>query len=55
MTLNYSTKALFTGSEWLNDVVVHIEKDQVVAIDQNGFDANNAMPLIIPALIDFQY
>jgi N-acetylglucosamine-6-phosphate deacetylase len=54
MTLNYSTKALFTGSEWLNDVVVHIEKDQVVAIDQNGFDANNAMPLIIPALIDLQ-
>jgi N-acetylglucosamine-6-phosphate deacetylase len=54
MTLNYSTKALFTGSEWLNDVVVHIEKDQVVAIDQNGFDANNAIPLIIPALIDLQ-
>ena len=54
MTLNYSTKALFTGSEWLNDVVVHIENELVVGIDQKGFDANNAIPLIIPALIDLQ-
>jgi len=54
MSLNYSTKALFTGSEWLNDVVVHIENELVVGIDQKGFDANNAMPFIIPALIDLQ-
>ena len=54
MTLNYSTSALFTGSEWLNDVVVHIENDLVVGIDQKGFDANKAMPYIIPALIDLQ-
>ena len=54
MTLNYSTKALFNGSAWLNDVVVNIEKDLVIGIDQKGFDANNAMPFIIPALIDLQ-
>ena len=54
MTLNYSTKALFTGSAWLNDVVVHIENDLVIGIDGIGFDANNAMPFIIPALIDLQ-
>lgn len=54
MTLHYSTKALFTGSEWLNDVVVHIENDLVVGIDQKGFDSNNASPFIIPALIDLQ-
>ena len=54
MTLNYSTKALFTGSEWLNDIVVHIENELVVGIDQNGFDTNNAIPFIIPALIDLQ-
>jgi N-acetylglucosamine-6-phosphate deacetylase len=54
MTLNYSTKALFTGSEWLIDVVVHVENNLVVSIDQNGFDSNNAIPLIIPALIDLQ-
>ena len=54
MTLNYSTKALFTGSEWLNDVVVHIENELVIGIDQKGFDANNAIPFIIPALIDLQ-
>jgi N-acetylglucosamine-6-phosphate deacetylase len=54
MTLDYSAKALFTGSEWLNDVVIHIENNVVVGIDQNGFDNNNATPLIIPALIDLQ-
>lgn len=54
MTLNYSTKALFTGSAWLNDVVIHIENDLVVRIDQKGFDANNAIPFVIPALIDLQ-
>jgi N-acetylglucosamine-6-phosphate deacetylase len=54
MTLNYSTKALFNGSEWLNDVVVHIEDGLVVGIDQKGFDSNNASPFIIPALIDLQ-
>ncbi len=54
MTLNYSAKALFTGSEWLNDVVVHIENELVVGIEQKGFDVNNAIPFIIPALIDLQ-
>ena len=54
MILNYSTKALFTGSAWLNDVVIHIENDLVVGIDHKGFDANAAMPFIIPALIDLQ-
>ena len=54
MNLDYSTKALFTGSEWLKNVVIHIENDLVVGIDQKGFDANSAMPFIIPALIDLQ-
>jgi len=49
MTLDYSTKALFTGSEWLNDVVIHLENDVVVGINQKGFDANHASPFIIPA------
>ena len=54
MTLDYSAKALFTGSEWLNDLVIHIVNDMVVGIDQKGFDANHASPFIIPALIDLQ-
>jgi len=54
MTLDYSAKALFTGSEWLNDVVIHLENNVVVGIDQKGFDANHASPFIIPALIDLQ-
>jgi len=54
MTLNYSTKSLFTGSEWLNDVVIQIENDLIIGINQKKFDANNAIPFIIPALIDLQ-
>jgi N-acetylglucosamine-6-phosphate deacetylase len=45
---------LFTGSEWLNDVVIHIDHDVVVGINQEGFDANDAIPFIVPALIDLQ-
>jgi len=54
MILHYSTKALFTGSNWMNDVVVHIEDGVVVALDQNGFDNDNTVPLIVPAFIDLQ-
>jgi len=36
MTLHYSTKALFTGSEWLNDVVLHIENDLVIEINKKA-------------------
>ena len=54
MSLRYSTKALFTGAEWIRNVVVQIENGIVVSIDTNGFDANNAIPYIVPALIDLQ-
>jgi hypothetical protein len=32
MTLDYSTKVLLTGSEWLNKKVVYIENNLVVGI-----------------------
>jgi N-acetylglucosamine-6-phosphate deacetylase len=35
-------------------VVIHIENDLVLGIDHIGFDANTAIPFIIPALIDLQ-
>lgn len=54
MPISYSTRALFTGAEWLHNVVVQIESGIVVSIDMNGFDANNAIPFIVPALIDLQ-
>jgi N-acetylglucosamine-6-phosphate deacetylase len=38
----------------LNDVAIYIENDIVVGIEQKGFDANHAIPFIIPALIDLQ-
>lgn len=54
MTLSYSTKALFTGTTWLHDVVIQIENGKVVAINQQEFDASIAIPYIVPALIDLQ-
>lgn len=54
MTLRYSTRALFTGSEWKNNVVIEIENGVIVSIEPNGFDASNAIPYIIPSLIDLQ-
>lgn len=54
MTLSYSTKALFTGRDWKYNVVIKIDSGIVVSIDPTGFDANNAIPYIVPALIDLQ-
>lgn len=54
MPLHYSTKALFTGAKWIHQVVLEIENGMVVSIDQNGFDPNNAVPFIVPALVDLQ-
>jgi len=54
MISQYSTRALFTGSKWIHDIVVHIEHGVVVALDQRGFDQDNAVPFIVPAFIDLQ-
>ncbi len=54
MHLSYSTKALFTGNDWIHNVVIEIENGVVTSIDHNGFDTNKAIPLIVPALIDLQ-
>jgi N-acetylglucosamine-6-phosphate deacetylase len=50
----FSTKSLFTGLEWKKNVVVKIDNGLVVSIDQDGFDANNSTPFIVPAFIDLQ-
>ena len=54
MTSVYSAKALFTGKEWIDNVVITIENGILCSIDKNGFDESAAIPFIIPALIDLQ-
>ena len=50
----YTTKALYTGQDWLKDVVVHVENGVVVSIDKKDFKEADAVPFIVPALIDLQ-
>jgi N-acetylglucosamine-6-phosphate deacetylase len=54
MPTRYATKALYTGQNWLKDVVVHVENGVVVSIDQKDFKEADAVPFIVPALIDLQ-
>lgn len=49
-----SAQALFTGSNWISEVVVEIAKGKVIAIGKTGYDAEKAYPLVVPALIDLQ-
>ena len=54
MPTRYTTKALYTGQDWLKDVVVQVENGVVVSIDQKDFKEADAVPFIVPALIDLQ-
>jgi len=54
MHTSLSIKKLFTGSQWLSEMVISFENEKIVSIAKEGYDANNAMPLVVPALIDLQ-
>lgn len=54
MSTQFSAKALFTGTDWISEVVVHIENGIIKNIDKEGYDQNQAYPLVVPALIDLQ-
>lgn len=54
MITTLSVQKLFTGSEWLSEVVVSFENGRINSIDKEGYDFNNAMPMVVPALIDLQ-
>jgi N-acetylglucosamine-6-phosphate deacetylase len=54
MPTRYATKALYTGRDWLKDVVIQVENGVVIAIDQTDFNEAVAVPFIIPALVDLQ-
>ena len=54
MITSISAQKLFTGSAWLTEVVIAFENGKIISIDKLGYDANNSMPLVVPALIDLQ-
>ena len=49
-----SAQELFTGTTWISEVAIEINKGKIIAISKQGYDHKNAFPLIIPALIDLQ-
>ena len=54
MHTSFSVQELYTGSQWLSEMVISFENEKIVSIVKEGYDAKNAMPLVVPALIDLQ-
>ena len=54
MITSLSVEKLFTGSEWLSEVVISFENGKIISIQKEGYERNNAMPIVAPALIDLQ-
>jgi N-acetylglucosamine-6-phosphate deacetylase len=54
MITSLSVEKLFTGNEWLSEVVVSFENGKIINILKEGYERNNAMPIVAPALIDLQ-
>ncbi|MCX6204016.1 MAG: N-acetylglucosamine-6-phosphate deacetylase [Bacteroidetes bacterium] len=54
MVTSVSAQELFTGHHWISEVVVSMENGIVQSISKEGYDPKNAMPLVVPALIDLQ-
>ena len=54
MTQTISAQELFNGERWLSEVAIEINNGKVISIKKDGYDHNNAYPLVVPALIDLQ-
>lgn len=54
MTQSISAQKLFTGDQWLSEVVVKMNHGKVESIQKEGYDHSNAFVLVFPALIDLQ-
>lgn len=50
----YAAQELFTGTQWISEVMVEVDNGKIIAISKEGYDHKNAYPLIVPALIDLQ-
>ena len=54
MSAFYAAQELFTGTEWISEVMVEVNNGKIIGISKEGYDHKNAFPLIVPALIDLQ-
>jgi N-acetylglucosamine-6-phosphate deacetylase len=54
MITSLSVQELFTGNQWMSEMVISFENGKIITITKAGYDAENAMPLVVPALIDLQ-
>ena len=54
MITSISAAKLFTGRDWMMEVVIAFENGKIISITKEGYDPNNAMPLVVPTLIDLQ-
>jgi N-acetylglucosamine-6-phosphate deacetylase len=49
-----SAKSLFTGHEWIHEVIVEIKDGIITSISKEKYDASAALSYIVPAFIDLQ-
>ena len=54
MSQYISAQELFTGNSWISEAVVEIDNGKIIAIKKEGYNHQNAYPLVVPALIDLQ-
>jgi N-acetylglucosamine-6-phosphate deacetylase len=54
MSTFYAAQELFTGSQWISEVMLEVNNGKIISISKEGYDHKNAFPLIVPALIDLQ-
>ncbi len=54
MITSISAAKLFTGMDWMTEVVIAFENGKIISIAKEAYDPNNAMPLVVPTLIDLQ-
>lgn len=54
MHISLSVQKLFTGKDWMKEVVIEIENGIIKNICSEGYDASNSIPMVMPALIDLQ-
>ena len=50
----YAAQELFTGTQWIKEVMVEVNNGKIISISNERYDHKNAFPLIVPALIDLQ-
>lgn len=54
MSVFISAQELFTGTQWLSEVLLEVKNGTIVSIKKDGYDHKNSFPIVTPALIDLQ-